>query len=246
MNCIIVDDDLFSTKIMTTFIGRTPSLTLKKCFNNAIDALSIAEKEDIDIIFLDIEMPEMNGIEFIQSIDSNNTAIIIYSSQEKYALQSYEYNVCDYLLKPVTYARFLKAINKAESELNKHKTVEYSIAETADSQPDPDNKPIYVKDINGHQVRIDAKKILYVEAMDNYVNIVTDSQSIRAHYAINSITGLISDKYLVRIHRSFVAGILHIKEYSNNSLTIEGVDRELPISRSYRNTLRQIMHNNQI
>lgn len=241
MNCIIVDDDLFSTKIMTTFIERTSSLELFNHYNNAIDAINAISNNDnkIDIIFLDIEMPEMSGIEFIKSINTSQTEVIIYSSQEKYALESYEYNVCDYLLKPVTYARFLKAINKAEIELNKqrvaiNKNVKDEVID------DTDDSFVYIKDTSGVTVKLILKEILYIEAMENYVSIYTINKRYTSHSTLTKIVELVSDKFVVRVHRSFAVGYHYLKHFSNTSLTIEGSSTEIPIGRAYRDNIKRI------
>lgn len=119
MNCIIIDDDQLSRKIIESFVERTDFLKLTHSFSNAIEALnSVTNEEKIDLIFLDIEMPEMTGIDFLNSFKSTPQVIIV-SAQEKYALDAFEYDVTDYLLKPVTYGRFFKAAEKAFKRLGK-------------------------------------------------------------------------------------------------------------------------------
>ena len=121
MNCIIVDDDNFSIKIVEEFVNRTEGLNLMGSFSSAVNAVNMlnnSEATPIHLIFLDIEMPEMSGIEFLKALNVI-PQIIIYSSQEKYALESYEYDVTDYLLKPVTFGRFIKAVNRARERFEK-------------------------------------------------------------------------------------------------------------------------------
>lgn len=121
MNCIIIDDDKLSIKIIEEFVGRTEGLNLTGSFSSAVEAFNALTQpgaEKVDLIFLDIEMPEMSGIEFLDSLDII-PQVIIYSSQEKYALESYEYDVTDYLLKPVQFGRFIKAVNRARERFER-------------------------------------------------------------------------------------------------------------------------------
>lgn len=249
MKCIIVDDDLFSTKLISDFIERTPSLVLAGSFDNAIDAIGyLSQTGDlIHVIFCDIEMPDMTGLEFIKSIDCTNTKVIIYSSQEKYALMSYEYDVCDYLLKPVKYARFLKAINKAKTELvlqmsaDVNPQVEFLNYEPslADSERGGDGNFRFIRESSGAQTKIMYSDIVFVEAQENYVRLVTTSKSYIIHATMSSFVDSLPEEYVVRVHRSYAVGIKHIKNIVDGSVVLEGSDMAVPVGRSYKAKMKE-------
>ncbi len=157
MNCIIVDDDKLAREVLEKFINRVDFLDLLGTFENAIDASNAIPKfeETIDLIFLDVEMPEMTGMEFLSTMD-NMPQIIIVSSKEKYAIDAYEYAVTDYLLKPVYYSRFLKAVNKAYEN------------HTSKFQEGTGDLEVFIKS-NSALVRLEYDDILWIEALENYV-----------------------------------------------------------------------------
>ena len=170
MNCIIVDDDKLSTKIIQEFIDKTDDLLLVGSFESAVGAINFLSKQDrtpIDLIFLDIEMPEMSGIEFLKSLDEL-PQVIVYSSQEKYAFESYEYDVTDYLLKPVQYGRFIKAINRGRERLEEKETISKESTE------------IFIKN-NSSLVRVKYDDILWIEALENYVVLNTFNDKFTIH-----------------------------------------------------------------
>lgn len=259
MRCIIVDDDPFSAKIMSDFINRTSSLTLLQTFSSAIDAIDYLGQTSgmVQVIFLDIEMPEMNGLEFIKSIDRSMTQIILCSSQEKYALQSYEYDVCDYLLKPVNYARFLKAINKAKSEFDKLLSMDGTSAVTAtsltmngtrvstsvvgDDEEDDDDTRIFIKDVSGGMFKLWFKDLIYVEAQENYIQLVTTETSKTIHMTMKKIVESIPEKYLMRVHRSYAVGVKYLLNIKDGEIELDGADKMIPVGRSYRDVLRPLV-----
>jgi len=160
MNCIIIDDDILSRKIIEGFVDKTDSLNLVGSYENPIEAFKAFDnpEQTIDLIFLDMEMPEMSGLDFINTLDTQ-PMIIIVSGQEKYAIESYEYDVVDYLLKPVPLQRFFKAVNKAQSL--------FQDKESVSRYPDE----IFIKKKNATLVRIKYEDILWVEALENYVTV---------------------------------------------------------------------------
>lgn len=244
MNCIIVDDDLFSTRLIADFIRRTSTVSLLSTFTNAIDAIDYisVSKEKIEIIFLDIEMPEMSGMDFIKLVDIRNTQVIIYSSQEKYALESYEYNVCDYLLKPVTYARFIKSINKAKAELAK-------LEQGTEIKPkDDDDKPaevedVYLRDNMSTVYKVRFCDIIYVEAQENYVDIATTTRKITVHRTMKEILEMIPEKFITRAHRSYAIGNRFLKDIIGNELVLLLADKNIPIGKSYKDNIKELISN---
>ncbi|MCT4639515.1 MAG: LytTR family DNA-binding domain-containing protein [Bacteroidales bacterium] len=224
MNCIIIDDDQLSRKIIESFVERTDFLKLTHSFSNAIEALnSVTNEEKIDLIFLDIEMPEMTGIDFLNSFKSTPQVIIV-SAQEKYALDAFEYDVTDYLLKPVTYGRFFKAAEKAFKRLGKVES--------------DNKKEIFIKK-NSALVRLSYEEILWVEALENYVVINTFDEKYTIHFTMKSIEKQLPLNMFKRIHRSFIVNISKINSIEDNSVVINHKTgrKVLPIGKSYRDNL---------
>ena len=228
MNCIIVDDDKFSATIIESYVEKTDGLDLIGSYTSAIDALNMLNKLEVnlvDLIFLDIEMPEMSGIEFLRAINII-PQVIIYSSQEKYALESYEYDVTDYLLKPVQYERFIKAIGRVRERFEKKEN------------PSKQSTEIFIKN-NSSLVRLKFEDILWIEALENYVVVNTYKDKFTIHFTMKSITDKIPVDRFVRVHRSFIVNISQIKEIEGNIIVIktETGGKLIPIGKSYKTKL---------
>lgn len=228
MNCIIVDDDNFSVRIIEEFVNQTEGLALLATFTNAIDSvnwLNNSEKEPVHLIFLDIEMPEMSGIEFLRALNVI-PQVIIYSSQEKYALESYEYDVTDYLLKPVTYARFIKAVNRARERFERKEN------------PVKQSTEIFIKN-NSSLVRVKYDDILWIEALENYVVVNTFKEKYTIHFTMKSISDKMPSERFMRIHRSYIVNFSKISAIEDNSVIIrtESGNRVIPIGKSYKDKL---------
>jgi DNA-binding LytR/AlgR family response regulator len=229
MNCIIIDDDKFSTKIIEEFVTKTDGLTLIGKYANAVSAINALNANDnenpIHLIFLDIEMPEMSGIDFLKSLNVL-PQVIIYSSQEKYALEMYEYDVTDYLLKPVLYPRFIKAVNKARERFDKKENLSKKSTE------------IFIKN-NSSLVRVKYDDILWIEALENYVVVNTFKDKFTIHFTMKSISDKMPMDKFVRIHRSFIVNMSKIKVIEDNSVIInsESGPKLIPIGKSYKDKL---------
>ena len=228
MNCIIVDDDKLSIKIIEEFVERTESLHLLGSFSSAVEAVNMLNQtisDPVHLIFLDIEMPEMSGIEFLKALNVI-PQVIIYSSQEKYALESYEYDVTDYLLKPVQYGRFIKAVNRALERFDKKEN------------PVKQSTEIFIKN-NSSLVRVKFDDILWIEALENYVVLNTFKEKYTIHFTMKSIADKMPSDRFMRIHRSFIVNFSKIKVIEDNSVVIktESGNKVIPIGKSYRDKL---------
>jgi len=228
MNCIIIDDDIMSRKILEEFISRTEQLNLINSFENAVDAINtFKNNDDIDLIFLDIEMPEMNGIEFLESLE-NPPQIIIVSSKDKYALQAFNYDVTDYLLKPITYSRFFKAVNKANVRFK--------------NKIENSSEEIFIKK-NSAIIKLKYDDILWIEALENYVVFVTFKEKHMVHFTMKALDRKLPANRFIRVHRSYIVNIKNINVIEDNTIifnTSEG-PKSVPIGKSYRdNLLREI------
>jgi len=224
MNCIIIDDDLMSRRVIEEFVSRTEQLNLLNSYENAVDAINaFSTGEDIDLIFLDIEMPEMSGIDFLETL-TNPPQIIIVSSKEKYALEAFNYDVTDYLLKPVTYSRFFKAINKANVRFK--------------TKVDTKDNEIFIKK-NSALVRLKYNDILWVEALENYVIFTTFGEKYTIHFTMKAIESKLPSNMFTRVHRSFIVNTRSINIIEDNAIIIstkEG-NKTIPIGKSYKDKL---------
>ncbi|OQX97818.1 MAG: DNA-binding response regulator [Bacteroidetes bacterium 4572_128] len=197
MNCIIIDDDKLSRRIIEEFIAKTEGLKLIASYPSAVEALNVFNKKDeINLVFLDIEMPEMTGIEFLSSFKVL-PKIIIMSSKDKYAIEAFEYDVIDYLLKPVSYARFYKAVSKANFRENE------------------DNKEIFIKK-SSTLIRLKYADILWIEALENYVIVNTFDNKHTIHFTMKSIATKLPANSFTRVHRSYIANTNKIAMIEDN------------------------------
>jgi len=222
MNCIIIDDDVLSRRVVEEFVSRTEFLELKYSFENAVQAINKSEifTEEIDLIFLDIEMPEMDGIDFLNTLN-NLPQVIIISSKEKYAINAFDYDVTDYLLKPINYSRFFKAVSKAKKiheSKSKKKTDE-----------------IYVKK-HSALVRLKFQDILWVEALENYVIIAVFNEKFTIHFTMKSIENQLPSEIFKRVHRSYIINIGKIDRIEDNAVLIRSSEgpKNIPIGKAYK------------
>ena len=232
MNCIIIDDDKLSRKVIEEFIERTESTKLIASFESAIDAINSMKVSpvEIDIVFLDIEMPEMTGIEFLNTF-KEHPQVIIVSAKEKYALEAFEYDVIDYLLKPISYARFFKGITKAEG-------LKIDKKQLASASFDDGNDEIFIKR-GSRIIRLNYDDILFVEALENYVIVTTFSEKYTIHFTMKSIVTKLPARRFKRVHRSFIVNITQIKGIEDNSVIVklEEETKVIPIGKSYKERL---------
>jgi len=226
MNCIIVDDDKLSCKILEGFVSKSASLNLIGCFSDSIEARNIlTQRHDIDLIILDIEMPELNGFDFIGSLDFPPN-IIIVSSAEEYALKAFDFNVVDYLLKPVTYGRFCKAIDK---------TIRYFVRK--DASPSGDEE-IFIKK-GSSLVKLKLREIIYIEALENYVTLNTNDDKFTIHFTMKAIENQLPSGVFIRVHRSYIINKSMIQSIKENSLDLNIGDtmKSIPVGKSFRDSL---------
>lgn len=227
MNCIIIDDDPLSRKIIEGFIDKTDALNLVGSYESPIPAFKAFDGEDnIDLIFLDIEMPEMSGLEFINTLDSP-PMIVIVSGQEKYALEAFEYDVIDYLLKPLSLPRFYKSVSKAQKR--------HLDRESISRFPEE----IFIKKKNSTLVRLRYDDILWVEALENYVTVNTYKEKFTIHFTMKAIENKLPMVKFKRVHRSYIVNIHRIEyiEDSNVVIKTESGTKIIPIGKSYRDAL---------
>ncbi len=226
MNCIIVDDDKISREIVEHFIKKISFLHLSYSFQTAVEAIkTLKSEEEINLIFLDIQMPEMSGIELLDSLQSYPQVIIV-SAQEHYALEAFNYDVTDYLLKPITYPRFLKAVNKA---YDRYKETP-NLSETTDG--------IFIRR-NSSLIRLKYNDIIWIEALENYVTFTTETEKIIVHSTMTAIESKLPCSKFSRVHRSFIVNLSKFDIIEDNSIMLKIGDQTkiIPIGKSYKGKL---------
>ncbi|MEI6048897.1 MAG: LytTR family DNA-binding domain-containing protein [Bacteroidota bacterium] len=226
MNCIIVDDDILTCKIFEEYVNKSSSLNLIGSFSNSIEARNvIAQRHDIDLIILDVQMPEMNGFDFMGSLDYHPNIIII-SSAEEYALKAFDFNVVDYLLKPVSYGRFCKAIDK---------TVRYFTRKEVINAGDEE---IFIKK-GSSLVKLKLKDIIYIEALENYVTLNTNNDKFTIHFTMKAIENQLPSGVFIRVHRSFIINKSMIRTINEGSLDLNvgGSLKNVPVGKSFKDSL---------
>ena len=224
MNCIIVDDDPVWLRTLEEFVGKSSSLTLVGSYSDSLSARNLLmSRSDIELIFLDIEMPEMDGCDFLSSLE-NPPHIIFVSGSEEYAYKAFNYNGIDYLLKPITYPRFCRAVEKI---------MKYYAPRAVPSAAGEEE--IFIKKASS-LVRLKLKEILYVEALENYVSVITRDEKYTIHFTMRGIEQQLPSSLFVRIHRSYLVNKSVIRSITENSLTIAigGNTKILPVGKSYR------------
>lgn len=223
MKAIAIDDEPIALEIIRSHATKVPYLELKAVFTDAFKALDYLQKESIDLIFLDIKMPDISGIEFFNSL-SQKPLLIFTTAYAEHAATSFEMDAVDYLLKPFSLARFLKGCNKAYELYNFRNS-----AATVDY--------IFIK-TGYEQVKVLFEEILYLEAAGNYVTFVLRDKSILSRSTFVEVANLLPAEKFVRIHRSFIVGLNKIDKAEKNQVTINGV--KIPIGEAYGQGFREM------
>lgn len=222
--CLIVDDEPLAIELIKDHIERIPQLEIAGTCQNALKAFEIIKKEPIDLLFLDIQMPVLTGMEFVKSLQ-NPPSVIFTTAYRQYAVESYELDVIDYLLKPITFTRFFKAINKYFN------TLDQAIpAPVATVPPPPTDNYIYVN-ANKKHIKVPFEDILFVESIKDYVRIHTAGKNIVTKDKISDFAEKLPDTFL-RVHRSYIVNTSKITAFTAHDIEIE--KHEIPIGISYK------------
>jgi len=225
MNCIIVDDDEASRSVLTQMIKQVDGLDLIKTCSTPLEAMSTLKKEKPDILFLDIEMPEMSGMEMLRALDSRPQVILITSHTE-YALDAFDLNVVDYLIKPITLSRFLKAIAKVKGSSDAKEQFSMS-------------KDYFFIKKNSVLNKVPVKDILWIEALGDYITIFTKDERFVLHSTLKSLENKLNTNKFVRVHRSYIVQIDNVKKVEDTTIFIN--DQSIPIGAMYKeNFIKQI------
>ncbi len=230
MKCVIIDDEPLAVELLQDFVKKVDSLELISSFNNAIDAVSFINQNNIDLIFLDIEMPHFSGIDFINTIEKK-PLVIFTTAYSDYAVEGFNLGAVDYLVKPIPFHRFLKAVVRAQQAIQPV-AAQQAISETTNA-PEIEQDFMFVR-AEYENVKLNFADILFIEGLKDYVKIyTTDNKFTLTLISLIKLENLLSSKGFSRIHRSYIINIKHVKSIQKNKVLIS--DKRVPISESYKN-----------
>lgn len=227
MKCIVIDDEPVAIDILTDYIEKVPFLELAGAYRNSLKALEYLKSRQADLLFLDINMPDLTGIQFLNSLD-HHPMVIFTTAYSEYAVKSYDYEAVDYLLKPIEFERFLKAAGRALLRFQeRHNKERYGFFNRRDAE----DESILVK--SGTEFhRINTKDILYIKGTGNYVTFVTWKKEIMVLMRMKDVLSELPEKRFFRIHRSYIVAFHHIDVIEKDRVTIKNVS--LPIGNAYK------------
>jgi DNA-binding LytR/AlgR family response regulator len=235
IRCLALDDEILALDLLEDNVRKVPFLELVKKCQSAFEALDYLKHEQVDLIFLDVQMPDVSGIQFLKSLPTK-PLVIITSAYEKYALEGYELDVVDYLLKPFSFDRFLRAINKASEQLELNNR-------TPISEAHEENRSIhdfiFVK-ADYKLVKIDFREILFIEGLKDYIKIYIGEKPVITLMSMKVIEDKLPANEFVRVHKSFIVALKKIRFIQRNFIQIG--EREIPISDNYRDHLFSIIN----
>jgi two-component system, LytTR family, response regulator len=235
--CLIVEDEPLARNLLTEYVKKVSFLNLVKACSNPMEALDVLRTNTIDILFLDIQMPEITGITLLKILQKK-PMVILTTAYSEYALESYELDVVDYLLKPITFDRFLKAVDKAAQRINT--PVQQSVEKPA-GEAGPDF--VFVKD-GTKLVKINFDDILYVEGLKDYVTIHTRTQKVVTLQRLKSLEMQLPADKFIRVHHSFIIALKAIEVVHKGEVQIGTA--MIPISDSYKKAFRDLIDKNQM
>lgn len=235
IKCLIIDDEPLAINVIKNYLEKIEDFELVTSFSNAIDGLNFLKSNHVDVIFLDINMPVLDGINFIKSL-VNPPLLIITSAYDEFAIETYELDVLDYLVKPIEFPRFMKALNKINRRLD---IVSKAPLESAKERP-----YIFVKIDKKKMKKIFLDEILIIESLKDYLKINTLTGKYIVHSTLTDFTNLLPERDFIRIHRSYTIAIDKIDAVEGNSIEIEGL--RYVIGRSYIDEVKQKILNSSI
>lgn len=227
---LIIDDEHIAHDIIKGYCDLLPNMELAAQCYDAIEALEYLRKHKVDLIFLDLNMPKLKGFDFLRTL-SVAPKVIVTTAYKEYALEGYELNIADYLLKPFSFERFLKAVNKAT-----HTTIgsaHHSIKRTSDQDTDR----IFLRS-NKKYIQLRTADLLYIESSGNYIKIFTTKETLSIRAKISDVLRLLPEKDFLQVHKSFAVSIRHIKSVEGNRLLLE--EHSIPIGKLYKLNVMQL------
>lgn len=223
---VIVDDEQLARTLLIDYIGKMPQLKLACSCAGALDAISYIRNNPVDILISDIEMPDINGIDFVKTL-KKIPAIIFSTAYSEYAVEGFELNAIDYLLKPFSFSRFVQAINKATEKVDGQAAPAYY-----ESRPATNGKDYISIKADYKIYKVDFDDIIFIEGQSEYVTFHTTSRNITAYYALKNLEKELPESRFIRVHKSYIVSIKHIEYVDSNHLGVAG--NKIPIGGTYK------------
>ncbi len=234
LRCLIIDDEPLAINVIKSFLEQIDDCELVTSFTNAIDGLNFLKNNKVDLIFLDINMPLLDGLSFIKSIE-DKPLIVITSAHKEYAVETYELDVLDYLIKPIPFPRFIQAINKAHKAFNLYKSPQKKIT----SRPF-----LFIKTDKKKNTKVYLDEILVIESLKDYLKISTSTNRYIIHQTHSSFTDMLPSESFIRIHRSYTIALDKIDILEGNSIEVGGM--RYVIGRTYQDAVKAKILNSSI
>lgn len=240
---LIIDDEPLALDVLETYISKMPELHLVAKCSNALEANEILKKQEVDLIFLDIQMPQISGVEFIKALP-NPPMFIFTTAYSNYALEGYELNAIDYLLKPISMDRFMKAVNKASEQFELRKKEEGA----AGHMPAGEGEDFFFVKADKKLVKVKYDEILYIEGLKDYVIIRLEQGRVVTLQTMKSLEDKLPVNKFKRIHRSYIVSINKIHAVDGTSVDVyeKGQIKQLPIGKNYRDEILEIVNKNKL
>ncbi|PKQ60237.1 hypothetical protein BZG02_20180 [Labilibaculum filiforme] len=235
MNCIIVDDEIHARKVLEKYIQDLPHINLVKSCKNALEAMESLRNNQIDVMFLDINMPKLSGLNFLESL-TNAPLVVITTAYREYAVDAYELDVIDYLHKPIPFPRFIKAISKVEEKIQA-KNQQFTVHTETPNQTKPNF--IFIK-ADKKTIKLNFNDIKYIEGLGDYIKIHTLTKTIVSKLTIKKMEELLPPKQFPRVHKSFIISLELIESIEGNQIEIN--DFKIPIGLMYRQNFMNLIN----
>lgn len=232
-NCIIVEDEPLASEVLQRYIAEVPFLDLQASCSNAMDAMDVLNNKQVDLIFLDIHLPKLKGLDFIKTL-TTPPKIIITTAYRDYAVQGFELNAIDYLVKPIEFSRFLTAVNK----LYQAKPLIHMPA----SATTAGERAHLFFSVSKKKAKVFLDEILYIESLKEYIRITTKTKSILTKFQLTKVEEMLNDNNFIRVHRSFIVARDKIEAFSSTDVEIN--NKQIPIGRSYKELVVGILEKN--
>ncbi len=231
IRCQIVDDEPLAINVIKKFLDQFQASEIVSTCENALDAFSFISENQVDLLFLDINMPTLNGLDFLKSL-KHPPLVIITSAYRDYAVEGFELNVLDYLVKPISFQRFLKAMDKANAAMREKNAP----AQPVITMPDSTKAFIFLK-VDKKMVKVYLDEILFIESLKDYVKVRTVYEDLITHQNLNGMAKILPEDSFIRIHKSYTISVDKVKSIEGNCVEI--ASQLLPIGRNYRKEVKE-------
>ena len=232
IKCLLVDDEPLALDALESLMQKIPELEIIDRCNNAVDALQVIHNNKIDLLFLDIQMPEITGIEMLKSL-AHPPKVIFTTAYRDYAVEAFEMDVIDYLVKPISLERLIRSINRYHDRISRK-------PDSQTSDPEKSNKSITIYS-DKKNYRVNTSSILYVEGLKDYAMVHTDNGRLITRQTLKNLEDILPDEEFIRVHRSFIVPYQRLDSWTTYSVSIK--DIEIPVGRTYRKTIMDLLEN---